>query len=365
MAWKLAKSLETLRAQVNEASPNRSKASDGTIGDAAHASRSSDHNPHVVDGKTGVVTAIDITHDPAHGVDARKLAEALVASRDPRIKYIISNGQIASGAGGTKPWTWRTYSGSNPHTKHVHLSVKGTKALYDSVDPWHIALKLTPKQAAKPKAAEPPLLKRGSKGEDVKRLQRLLGIKADGIFGKGTEAAVKAFQSARKLVPDGKVGAYTWAALEKPSAKPQAAGLLGGLVTGIAVDVLKDVVGGALAKAAKDPDLPVTRDKVPELVKVVVDEVAPAVVKQIAPKVEAQVKSIEENAANAEPWYQSRVVIGTIVSLLAIGGGFLGVQIDALAQGEIVDNAIKIIGAAGALFALYGRLRAGLKPLGK
>lgn len=65
-------------------------------------SRPSDHNPHVADGKTGVVTAIDIT-DPAHGIDARRLAESLAASRDPRFKYIISSGQILSGAGGKQP----------------------------------------------------------------------------------------------------------------------------------------------------------------------------------------------------------------------------------------------------------------------
>ena len=38
------------------------------------------------------------------------------------------------------------------------------------------------------------LLKVGSKGEDVKKLQAKLGLGADGIFGKGTEEAVKAFQ---------------------------------------------------------------------------------------------------------------------------------------------------------------------------
>ncbi|HKV33547.1 MAG TPA: hypothetical protein VJP89_04485, partial [Pyrinomonadaceae bacterium] len=61
MAWRVAKSLLRLREQINELAPNRSKASDGTIGDAAHASRKSDHNPWVKDGSIGVVTAMDIT----------------------------------------------------------------------------------------------------------------------------------------------------------------------------------------------------------------------------------------------------------------------------------------------------------------
>lgn len=47
MTWRLARGLEHLRAQVNTKWSNRSKDSDGSIGDEAHASRSSDHNPWV------------------------------------------------------------------------------------------------------------------------------------------------------------------------------------------------------------------------------------------------------------------------------------------------------------------------------
>ena len=54
------------------------------------------------------------------------------------------------------------------------------------------------------------LLKIGSKGEDVKKLQSKLGLGADGIFGKGTEEAVKAFQLKNQLTPDGLVGEGTW-----------------------------------------------------------------------------------------------------------------------------------------------------------
>jgi len=54
------------------------------------------------------------------------------------------------------------------------------------------------------------LLKNGSRGSDVKLLQEFLNLDADGIFGKGTEAAVKAFQQANGLTVDGIVGASTW-----------------------------------------------------------------------------------------------------------------------------------------------------------
>jgi lysozyme family protein len=136
--WRLAEALKALLEQVNEAFPRRSKLSDGTIGDLAHRQRPSDHNPNIVDGGFGVVTALDITHDPAKGCDAGAIAEALRRSQDARIKYIISNRRIASSdAIGTVPaWTWRAYTKPNPHEKHVHVSVKATKAAYDDAGPW-------------------------------------------------------------------------------------------------------------------------------------------------------------------------------------------------------------------------------------
>lgn len=54
----------------------------------------------------------------------------------------------------------------------------------------------------------------GSRGSAVKTLQGLLGITADGIFGKQTRAAVKAYQTAHWLAADGIVGPMTWAALQ-------------------------------------------------------------------------------------------------------------------------------------------------------
>lgn len=134
--WRVAKSLEVLRGQVNERWPDRNKANDGTIGDEAHASRSSDHNPWVKEGAGGVVTAMDITHDPKSGCDAGAIAEALRESRDPRIKYIISNRRICSGSQGPSPWAWRKYSGSNPHDHHFHLSVRSERTFYDDTGKW-------------------------------------------------------------------------------------------------------------------------------------------------------------------------------------------------------------------------------------
>ena len=139
--WRVAKSLEKLRAKVNAIAPGRNKDSDGGIGDASHAARNSDHNPWVdFDGVRGVVTARDFTHDPAGGCNAGVLAEQFRAGRDPRIKYIIWNRQIAnsSSIGGAEPWAWRPYGGANPHNHHVHISVKSDRGNYDSEADWNI-----------------------------------------------------------------------------------------------------------------------------------------------------------------------------------------------------------------------------------
>ena len=142
MAWRLAKSLEALRDQINQKYPGRDKSSDGTIGDASHAAGTSDHNPNFA----GVVTAMDITDDPSHGLVARALAETLVASRDQRIKYIISNAQIISSL--VSPWVWRPYTGSNAHRAHVHISVMAEPLLYDDPKPWVFSAPVGPARAS-------------------------------------------------------------------------------------------------------------------------------------------------------------------------------------------------------------------------
>lgn len=54
------------------------------------------------------------------------------------------------------------------------------------------------------------ILKKGSKGAEVKTLQQKLNLMADGIFGSLTEEAVKEFQANNGLTVDGIVGQKTW-----------------------------------------------------------------------------------------------------------------------------------------------------------
>jgi N-acetyl-anhydromuramyl-L-alanine amidase AmpD len=69
-------------------------------------------------------------------------------------------------------------------------------------------------------------LRSGSTGAQVKAVQHLLNQRGfdagtvDGVFGPGTESAVRAFQSSRSLTADGVVGARTWTALLSAGTKP-------------------------------------------------------------------------------------------------------------------------------------------------
>lgn len=58
------------------------------------------------------------------------------------------------------------------------------------------------------------ILLRGLRGEPVKRLQQQLGIEADGIFGSGTEQALKDYQKANGLQVDGIAGPDTFSQME-------------------------------------------------------------------------------------------------------------------------------------------------------
>jgi hypothetical protein len=221
MSWRLAKSLEELRGEINARWPNRDKRSDGSIGDTSHSARKSDHNPN----DAGVVRAIDVDAD---GIPADWLADHVRqrgASGDRRVLqggYVIFNHRIASEIGG---WKWRAYTGSNPHTHHVHISVSRDAGSYDASDGWGV--KTAPKIARR----RPPVTTtdglprhaRGSRvlrlsapltrGTDVQDLQRWVGAKADGTFGRDTEARVKRWQKSHGLEADGIVGRRTWGSM--------------------------------------------------------------------------------------------------------------------------------------------------------
>ncbi len=71
------------------------------------------------------------------------------------------------------------------------------------------------------------ILRRGSRGEYVKKLQRLLAIPVDGIFGPQTESKVRIFQRQNGLLIDGIVGTQTWNRLQHYDVPPEPVPSLG------------------------------------------------------------------------------------------------------------------------------------------
>ena len=117
--------------------PLRNRAADGIMGDAAHQKRKSDHN---------LGNAFDLTHDPDHGVDCAVLSRQVI--NDERVTYVIWNKQIYNRAD-VAP-AWRPYTGTNPHTKHMHVSIRVKSREDTSAWPW------TPAATPAPLPLRPP-----------------------------------------------------------------------------------------------------------------------------------------------------------------------------------------------------------------
>jgi len=213
---RLCYGLVSLREDINRAYPGRSKVSDGWIGDTAHSSRVSDHNP---DGH-GVVYAIDVTqddaaHTPTNPNDdvAEAVAEFLRTNRNPAIKYVIWRGRMFSSyATSTTPaWTWRKYTGPNGHFHHVHISLKS--GIGDTTITWSFrrpgGVVVTKNwRAIHPGDSDALIAAFGGEGHEVSEVQLILTALAsklnlpalnpgplDGIYGPRSQEAVSAFKS--------------------------------------------------------------------------------------------------------------------------------------------------------------------------
>lgn len=139
-AWIVVPALNALLDEINEVAPDRDKASDGSIGDQAHSESESDHNPDETGNadtdsdSINEVRARDFDKDLRRpGLTMEMICQFLVmgcrSGRITWIKYLIFNGRIWSAA---RDWVTRTYTGSNPHDKHMHVSCKPDTASENS-----------------------------------------------------------------------------------------------------------------------------------------------------------------------------------------------------------------------------------------
>lgn len=150
-SWVLIPCLKQLFAEFDAIAPNRDTASDGSIGDQAHADRVSDHNPD----ETGAVPIHDADHvNEVHAIDVdtnlnesdltmEKCVQHLLArcrrgNSDPlneaRLRYIIFNRRIWRAPG----WAQEVYTLDDPHTGHAHFSAEYVTALEASTASWRL-----------------------------------------------------------------------------------------------------------------------------------------------------------------------------------------------------------------------------------
>ena len=140
--------LVQLRAEFDALAPGRSRASDGWIGDAAHAAETSDHNPdetgavpiHDAD-KINEVHAIDVDNAGPwpDGVSMETIVQHLLArcryGEETRLRYVIYNRRIWSASRG---WNTERYTGASAHTEHAHFSASYDNNLEATTASWHL-----------------------------------------------------------------------------------------------------------------------------------------------------------------------------------------------------------------------------------
>jgi len=130
--WVLTPGMKNLRNQINEAFPDRDKTSDGTIGDAAHASGISGHNPDdspydnaewdgdpdSIPEVRAIDTDVNLNAPPA---TAQQIVDHIrkLPGVSSVLRYIIYNRKIYRATNG---WAPVAYDGPSPHTEHIHFS---------------------------------------------------------------------------------------------------------------------------------------------------------------------------------------------------------------------------------------------------
>lgn len=166
--WVLTRGLQSVRTEFNGTFKLRDKRSDGSIGDQAHASGTSGHNPD----RTGAaeyrdgdskneVRAIDVDRDlvPGSGIDWMERVVQFIVKKARAggyvpFRYIIHKRRIWSRSDG---WRTRAYTGANAHNEHAHFSGDYTQ----KADEWTGTLGLASL------LAKPPAQGGGSNEEDT------------------------------------------------------------------------------------------------------------------------------------------------------------------------------------------------------
>jgi hypothetical protein len=211
--------------------PKRDTESDGSIGDTAHQSRSSNHNRDDVSGSKTPQTdsdsspdirAIDVDDSGPwlNGFTMQKGVDHIVSrcrsGVEDRLVEIIYDRHAWYASNG---WNRVNYTGSNPHTEHAHFGAKAdTGKLEDDRSPWGLVEKWGDDMAFLPRKGDGP-------SEDVKYWQYILTalgypLEYDGIYGSAMEAAVNKYRKdVNNAAPATMITGWTAQSMHKDLAK--------------------------------------------------------------------------------------------------------------------------------------------------
>jgi hypothetical protein len=133
--WWLAAGGVSLVREVNKLWPERN-ALDGTVAGEGHDSRSpnSDHRPTPHTADPAIVRAIDVGENVEN--DGQAFFDMLLATQDPRIKYVLHEDKIFSSYSRPDREPWEVKPQSVGHFSHVHVSFTNLADHDDS--PWSL-----------------------------------------------------------------------------------------------------------------------------------------------------------------------------------------------------------------------------------
>ncbi|MBT9370259.1 hypothetical protein [Rhizobium sp. CSW-27] len=110
---------------------------------------------------------------------------------------------------------------------------------------------------------------------------------------------------------------------------------------------VQSLIVQSVADAVQRPDVPAESGAVQPIVAAVAQSLAPVLA----------------HSANTEPWYQSRVTIGAIVSIMIPLLGALGISSDVIDADQLTAILVAAGSLVGGLLTLYGRWSA-KRPIG-
>ena len=172
----------------------------------------SGHTDYILAHTGGTVEAAGFSSSAGYYVNIRVSADTLMVYYHMRETPYVKKGDTVK-AGDKLGYMGSTGTATGAH---LHWGIKKNNSWVDPKPYLEKDYPVTTKKEDLTVSIEMTVLTKGSKGEQVKTLQRLLlalgydpnGV--DGSFGPGTDKAVRAFQKAKGLAVDGSVGKATW-----------------------------------------------------------------------------------------------------------------------------------------------------------